>query len=114
MRVLLVDDVRTQRFLLASLLSHFDCDVYTAEGGESALAIAAEAKPDAVVLDLSMPKMDGYELAKRLRQQAGLTTTKLIALSGLERDPEKLSEAGIDQFLRKPILLQDLQNALGV
>ena len=114
MRVLLVDDVRTQRFLLASLLSHFECEVFTAESGEAALAIAVQAQPDAVVLDLSMPKMDGYELAKRLRSEAGLTATRLIALTGMDRDPAKLADAGIDHFLRKPILLQDLENALGI
>ena len=66
-QVLLVDDTSTQRYLLAGLLSHCDCAVHTAAGGPEALAVAAQIKPDVVLLDLSMPEMDGYELAKRLR-----------------------------------------------
>jgi two-component system capsular synthesis sensor histidine kinase RcsC len=110
--VLLVDDMPTQRFLLASLLSHCDCTVTTASGGEEALALANEKKPDVVLLDLSMPEMDGYQLAERLRKDAGLTDAKLVAVSAWDCDVARLSEAGIDEYLRKPVMLQKLKSAI--
>jgi CheY-like chemotaxis protein len=112
MRVLLVDDLPTQRFLLASLLSHCDCEVFTATGGKEALAIAVQVKPEVVLLDLSMPEMDGYELATKLRSDAGLEDAKMIAISAWDCDVAKLSQAGIDKYLRKPVMLQQLKQGL--
>jgi CheY-like chemotaxis protein len=112
MHILLVDDMPTQRFLLASLLSHCDCTVETASGGAEALALANQQKPDVVLLDLSMPEMDGYELAERLRREAGLTEAKLVAVSAWDCDVARLSESGIDQYLRKPVMLQKLKTAI--
>ena len=111
-RVLLLDDIRIQRFVMASLLSHLNCEVHSATSGEEALAIAAEVKPDVVMLDIAMPEMDGYELAIRLRQEAGLTAAKLVAVSAWDCDVPKLAEAGIDQYIRKPINLHALKTAL--
>jgi two-component system, OmpR family, response regulator len=112
MRVLVVDDTPTQRFLLASLVSHCNCTVFTASSGAEALEVAAQFKPDAVLLDLCMPEMDGYELATRLRN-AGLNTAKLVAVSAWECDDEKLTAAHIDQYLRKPLMLNNVRQLLG-
>ena len=80
MRVLVVDDMPTKRFLLASLVSRCNCTVSTASNGTDALELATQFRPDVVLLDLCMPEMDGYELAIRLRN-AGLNKAKLIAIS---------------------------------
>ena len=111
MRVLVVDDTPTQRFLLASLVSHCHCTVFTASSGPEALELAEQVKPDVVLLDLCMPEMDGYELATRLRN-AGLNSAKLFAVSAWECDPVKLEAAHIDQYLHKPLMLSNVKQLL--
>ena len=111
MRVLVVDDTPTQRFLLASLVSHCNCTVYTASSGPEALELVAQVSPDVVLLDLSMPEMDGYELAVQLRN-AGLNSAKLVAVSTWDCDMAKLTAAHIDQYLRKPLMLNNVKELL--
>ena len=112
-RVLLVEDMPTQRFLLAGLLSHCECAVFSASSGPEALTIATQIEPDVVLLDLSMPEMDGYEVARRLRTDAGLRAIKIVAVSIWDCDREKLTSAGIDLYLRKPVMLAELQRVVG-
>jgi CheY-like chemotaxis protein len=111
MRVLVVDDTPSQQFLMASLVSHCNCTVFTASSGAEALELAAQFKPDVVLLDLCMPEMDGYELAARLRN-AGLNAAKLVAVSAWECDSERLAQSHIDQYLRKPVMLATVKRAL--
>src|SRR5215210_6718408 len=103
----------TQRILMAGLLSHCDCAVFSASSGPEALTVAVEVEPDVVLLDLVMPEMDGYELAKKLRTDAGLRSIRIVAVSAWDCDREKLTEAGINQYLRKPVMLAELQRAVG-
>jgi CheY-like chemotaxis protein len=112
-RVLVVEDMPTQRFLMAGLLSHCDCAVFSASSGPEALTIAAEVEPDVALLDLVLPEMDGYELARRLRTEAGERSIKIVAVSAWDCDRQKLTEAGIDQYLRKPVMLAELKRAVG-
>lgn len=112
MRVLLVDDLPTQRFILASLLSQFDCDVHIATGGPEALTMASETAPDVVLLDICMPEMDGYELASRIRKETALTDARIVAVSAWDCDAAKLAEVGIDRYVRKPVSLAALRTAL--
>jgi len=58
-KILVVDDMPTQRFMLAGLLSYCQCEVFTASNGPAALALAEQFRPDVVFLDISMPEMDG-------------------------------------------------------
>jgi CheY-like chemotaxis protein len=78
---------------------------------ERPLELAAHFKPDAVLLDLCMPEMDGYELATRLRN-AGLNSARLVAVSAWECDSERLADAHIDHYLRKPVMLATVKRAL--
>src|SRR5205085_10293943 len=113
MNVLIVDDLRTQRFVQAALISQFDCcKVHIASSGTEALALAAQVKTDVVMLDISMPEMDGYELATRLRTEAGLTDARIVAVSAWDCDIAKLAEMGIDRYLRKPVSLHALKIAI--
>ena len=113
-KLLVVDDIPTHRFMLAALLSNCACEVFTANSGQAALELAREVHPDVVFLDLTMPEMDGYELARNLRADAGLRDIKLVAVSAWDCDQQKLDAAGINQYLRKPIMLQDVCTAAGV
>lgn len=113
-RVLVVDDEPEGAYLLTALLSHCDVDVKVANSGQEAISLAKDHQPQFVVVDLKMPGMTGYELAKKLRFDLGLKEARLIAVSGYEWNQEKLDDAGFDHFLIKPIMLQNLQRILGV
>lgn len=109
-RVLLVDDNDDARELLARLLSAYGYDVEIAMDAESALEIAARFQPHVAVLDIGLPGVNGWELARRMRALAGLERIRLIALTGhgTERDRQRSRDAGIDEHLLKPIEIESL------
>ncbi len=84
----------------------------TAYDGAEALAILDEVRPDVALLDIGLPKMDGYELARRIRERN--PTTYLIAVSGysLPEDRARSSEAGFDEHLVKPVDSSQLLTSL--
>ena len=88
--------------------------VETAFDGLAALELAARDTPDVILSDLGLPGMDGYELARRLRQRPGLEDVVLVALSGYGRDEDKQRalDAGFDHHLVKPPDLDLLANLL--
>ena len=88
-------------------------EVALAEDGPAALAAAAAAPPDVVLLDIGLPGMDGYEVAARLRA-AGLSRAALVALTGYGRegDVQRSRGAGFDQHLVKPVELAQLQRII--
>lgn len=104
-RVLIVDDnvdaAETMRVLMTTLGAG---EVQTASNGHDALDIAARLRPDLVLLDLSMPGMDGYELARRMRAQPWGKEALLVALTGWGQDQHRRRsrEAGFDRHLTKP------------
>ena len=112
MRVLVVDDCRDSVLILSRLLERCDHEVQAARSGSEALALASVFRPDAVFLDLWMPKMDGYELANRLRHTEGLERIRIIALSGVNPNIALDQNAGIDVHLVKPARLEDLLEAM--
>jgi signal transduction histidine kinase/DNA-binding response OmpR family regulator len=104
-RILVVDDNTDAADSLKVLLGIWGHHVEIAYDGVSALRLAREFDPELVFLDIGLPEMNGYELARRLREEAGLAGTKLIALSGYgaERDQLRSKEAGFDLHLVKPV-----------
>jgi CheY-like chemotaxis protein len=102
--VLVVDDNRDAAHSLATLLRLHGHDVRVAHDGPTALATAATHRPEAVFLDIGMPGMDGYEVARRLRAQPGLEATVLAALTGWgqQEDRRRTSEAGFHHHFLKP------------
>ena len=112
-RVLLVDDNEDARELLAGLLELQGYRVEAAGDAAGALAIAERFQPEVVVLDLGLPEVDGWELARRLRAVAGLAQARIVALTGYgtELDRERSREAGIDVHLLKPIEISQLTKA---
>ena len=112
-RVLVVDDNRDSVETMALLLHLWGHEVRTAYDGPSALALAAEYRPDVVLLDIGLPGMNGYEVAKRLREIPGLEKSVLVAVTGYgqESDRQRARKAGFDRHLVKPVeptALQDL------
>ena len=114
LRVLVVDDCPDNRDSLGLLLWAWGHEVRLAHDGPSALEAYPAFHPQAVLLDLGLPGMDGYEVARRIRQQDGGGAVLLVALSGLGREEDKARsrEAGFDAHLTKPADPQELQRLL--
>ncbi len=113
-RVLLVDDNVDAAESLAMLLRLWGHEVAVAHDGPAALRAAAAQRPQVALLDIGLPGMDGYELARRLRSQTGLGPVVLVALTGWGQDEDRRRshEAGFDHHLTKPVELAALQELL--
>jgi CheY-like chemotaxis protein len=104
LRLLIVDDNRDAAISLAMLLKLKANDVQVVHDGPSALKAAAQFHPDLIFLDIGMPGMDGYEVARRIRRTPGLEKTVLAALTGWgqQEDRRRTAEVGFDHHLVKP------------
>ena len=111
--VLVVDDNQDAAQSMALLLELWRHDVRTCSDGTSALAAVAERRPQLILLDLGMPGMDGFEVARRLRAEPGAPLV-IVALSGWgqQSDRERTAEAGFDRHLVKPVEAGDLERLL--
>jgi signal transduction histidine kinase/DNA-binding response OmpR family regulator len=104
-RILVVDDNQDSAQSLGVLLGKWGHEVELAFDGASALEVARTFRPELVFLDIGMPKMNGYEVARRLREDVKLARTRFIVLSGYgaEIDHQRSKEAGFDLHLVKPV-----------
>ena len=104
-RVLIADDNRDGAEIMAMLLTHSGYDVQLAHTGPDAVDVAAQQRPDVAILDIGMPGMSGYDVARRIRSQPWGGGMMLIAVTGWgqEDDKRKAKEAGFDHHLTKPI-----------
>jgi CheY-like chemotaxis protein len=108
LRVLLVDDYPDSAEGLRRLLVLHGHDVRTALDGPSALATAADFRPDAIFLDIILPGLDGFQVARRLRQMPALSETLLVGVSGYGqiKDPHHPDVAAFDHYLLKPVEIE--------
>jgi signal transduction histidine kinase/ActR/RegA family two-component response regulator len=113
-RILVVDDSVDSAEALAKLLTILGHDVETAYGGLAALEAAQVKKPDVVMLDIGMPRMDGFDVARQIRKDSALKDVFLVAMTGYgqEDDRRQTQESGFDAHLVKPVLLEDLRAVL--
>ena len=120
-RVLVVDDNQTNRKVIASYFKATKASVTFAENGQQAVDLAAVKKFDIILMDISMPVMDGFEATRTIRNMeadAGLTPVAIVALTAnaMPGDVKKCLEAGMDDFLSKPIrktiLMQKIDDIL--
>ena len=114
LRVLVVDDNEDTATTAALLLRQSGHDVRTAPDGPSALETALDFRPDVALLDIGLPGLDGFEVAKRMRQQPSLQRIVLVAVTGYGRESERqlAQEAGFDHHLVKPTELEKVQEIL--
>jgi CheY-like chemotaxis protein len=114
-RILLVDDNRDAVDALATLLRLEGHEVHVANDGEDGVRQAATLAPDAVLLDIGMPKVDGYEACRRIRDQAAGRRVAIIALTGFgqAQDRRRAHDAGFDAHFVKPVDLAALMQRLG-
>lgn len=114
LRVLVVEDDTDTADSMAMLLHLYAHEVQVARDGPAALRAVLESEPDVVLLDIGLPKLDGWQLAKAIRAQSRNRRPLLIALSGYgtQSDHLRSQEAGIDLHLVKPIEPEILQHIL--
>jgi CheY-like chemotaxis protein len=104
-RILVVDDNRDSAQSLALLLKLTGNETHTAHDGLEAVEAAATFRPDVILLDIGLPKLNGYEACRRIREQPWGKSMVLIAITGWGQDEDRLKsqEAGFDCHLVKPV-----------
>jgi CheY-like chemotaxis protein len=116
--ILIVEDVEFNLDLLVQLLED-DYDIHTATDGAAGMALAEQVRPDLILMDLSLPVLDGWEATRRIKANATLRHIPIIALTAhaMSGDEERAKAAGCDDYLSKPIdedlLFAKLQAFLG-
>jgi signal transduction histidine kinase/ActR/RegA family two-component response regulator len=113
-RILVVDDSRASARTLATVLELLGNEVNTAHDGIEALEAAEKFLPEVILMDVGMPRLNGYEAARRIREQPWGRGAIIIALTGWGRDGDRIQsrEAGCNAHLVKPVNLPDLQKLL--
>lgn len=113
-RVLVVDDNKDSAQSLAMLLRLTGHEVYTAHDGPAAIEMTQAHHPEVILLDIGMPQMNGLEVARKIRNDLGLSDVILVALTGYghDQDRRKSREAGFNVHLVKPIELDNLRAIL--
>lgn len=117
--ILVVDDDEHDREIYGKMLWYNGFDVIFAEDGAAGLRLARERRPDLLLLDLVMPRMDGLSVCARLKESARTSSIPVIALTGLKRPGlgEKVVETGCLKYLEKPAspvqVLHEIETVIG-
>lgn len=114
LRILIIDDNQDFAETAVLLLTAAGHSVKCALSGHVALELAGQLRPHLVLLDLGMPGMTGYEVAKQLRQTLLGQHLVLVAVTGYGQDAERLHAAGFDRHLLKPVRIEDLASVLAM
>ncbi len=109
-RILVVEDTEDNRQILRDLLTHAGFDLIEAGDGESGVALAAQTRPDLILMDMQLPTIDGYEAARRIKADPALKATPIVAETSyaLAGDEEKARAAGCDAYVAKPYSPREL------
>ena len=117
-RILIADDNEPNRELLEAYLADVDCEVEHSVDGQDTLAKVKSFRPDLILLDVMMPKLSGFEVCQRLKEDAALRKIMVLMVTALNEagDIERAVKAGTDDFLSKPVnrteLLKRVENML--
>jgi two-component system cell cycle response regulator DivK len=105
LKVLYIEDNRDNRILVQRVLEAEGYDVLLAEDGPTGIELAQQERPELILVDISMPDMDGYEVTRRLRGTPEFRDVPIIALTAkvMKGDREKTLQAGCSDYIRKPI-----------
>jgi signal transduction histidine kinase len=115
-RILLIEDNDDGREMLSAMLSAYGNEVFNAADSVEGLKLASSRRPDIALIDIGLPGVDGYEIARRLRADTGTRGIRLIALTGygLPEDQRRALEAGFDMHLVKPVHAERLLDAISL
>jgi two-component system NtrC family sensor kinase len=110
-KALVVDDEESSRVTIESMLESENYELFFAENGAQALSIAAEIRPDIILLDVMMPGMSGFEVCKRFRQMPYLTEVPIVLVTALDDQESRMAgiKAGADDFVTKPFDRHELR-----
>jgi len=115
MKILSVDDSKTIRMIIGRSLKSYDCTLCEASNGEEGLAVAASEKPDLIILDITMPVMDGVTMLTKLRENAELQAIPVVMLTA-ESSRENIAQIarlGVRDYLVKPFKDDQLIEKIG-
>ena len=112
--ILYIEDNLNSRRLVERVLTAYHFVVHTVPDGEAGFQFLEKLTPDLILLDINLPRMDGYAIAKRLRQREQLATTPIIALTAnvMQQDRVKSLAAGCNGFIEKPIDVDSLADEI--
>ncbi len=104
-RILLAEDNEDNRTIYRTILEHSGYTVVEAQDGEAAVRLAATEHPDLILLDISMPLLDGWEAARQIRDNPDIAQVPIVALTAhaLQQDRAKAIAEGFDSYLAKPV-----------
>ena len=115
-KLLTIDDSKTIRMILQRAFKEFDCTLIEAANGEEGLKAAAEHKPDLIILDITMPQMDGIEMLTRLRATGDNTAVIMLTAEGGANSVQRASHLGVRDYIAKPFqneaLIEKVQKIL--
>jgi len=113
-RILVVEDNKDNMTLITDVLSSLDYEVISAKDGEEGLQVAKAEKPDLILMDLSLPRMDGWTATRQLKADTELAHIPVIALTAhaMIGDRERALAAGCDDYISKPINIRELAGKL--
>jgi len=113
-KILAVDDEPNILMSIEFILEMEGYQVHTARDGDEALEVAEEVRPDLILLDINMPRKDGYEVCRILREREHLAGTKVIMLTakGQTLERKKGLEVGANEYVTKPFSADELLNAI--
>ncbi|HQF38395.1 MAG TPA: response regulator [Opitutaceae bacterium] len=101
-KLLTIDDSKTIRLILARAFKEYDCALIEAANGEEGLKAAAEHKPDLIILDITMPTMDGIQMLTQLRATGDQTPVIMLTAEGGASSVEKAQHLGVSDYIAKP------------
>jgi two-component system cell cycle response regulator DivK len=109
-RILVVEDHEDNRRILRDLLTSRGYDLVEAEDGEQALAVAEDRRPDLILMDVQLPRLDGYEVTRRLKANPALRAIPIIVVTSyaLSGDESKARAAGCNAYVSKPFSTRQL------
>ena len=113
-KILLVEDNEMNREMLSRRLTKLDYEIITAEDGQQGVDVATKEQPDLVLMDMSLPVMDGWEATRRLKANEATRMLPIIGLSAhaMSEDAEKALQAGCDDYDTKPVDIERLTSKI--
>jgi CheY-like chemotaxis protein len=114
-KVLIVDDNYDNRAIYRSLLSHLGYEVIEASDGDGAIAVATEAHPDVILMDMSLPGRDGWSATRAIKDAPETASIPIIAFSAhaSAEHRERAAQAGCDAYVAKPVVPREVAETIG-
>jgi twitching motility two-component system response regulator PilH len=113
-RILVVDDSPTMLHIISQMLAEGNHNMLSAMDGEQAVRLASEQRPDLILLDVILPKLNGYQVCRQLRSLPETAHIPVVMITRKARDEDREwgVEQGADAYVTKPFVAQDLLNAI--